>query len=230
MKLQPWFRVLLVGGLMIALILAIRECSSNERRNAEITLLYSNLDSVANVYRSTSDFWVAEAVRINAEYRDFKAIMDRKVARLEKELKVKPKSIKEYIEVFIEGKDSVILEPVFVAAEDTTFEKTYKYEDEWNIFEVWASEPNVGLSYYVSDSIDVVTHYDGGLFRRGQWQTSVISYNPAIQIRGLRSISIKQKEPVVTLGFQTGYGVTKGGFGPYAGIGAQVNLVRLFRQ
>lgn len=234
MKLQPWVKYLIIAGLIVALILAVRSCSKNKNASLETASLLVDLKKEADFYKTEAGKWAAETEVVKTEYATFKEVYGSKIKDLEDQLRKKPKQVKELVEIYIEGKDTVYLTKVSYRGvpidTGTAFEGNYLYEDKWNRFEAWVAEPTIGLNYSVTDSLSLMTWEEkGGLFKSPRTKTTVISHNPAVQIRGLESISFEQKQPLFTIGLQAGYGVTKSGLSPYAGFGAQINLGRIFR-
>ena len=188
------------------------------RRSAKTNITYvSNLaaamDSV-DVYKAESGLWAARAGELTVTLAEVEAVKNAEIERLVRELRIKPKEITRLVNVYLEGGDSIVLTPVEVDA-STQFEGRYTYRDDWNFFEAWVSEPNIGLTYSVTDSISIVSHTERvGLFKR-EYKVSAISYNPAIKILGLNSLIIEQPQRKLRIG---------GFVGPSVGIDGKVNV------
>ena len=135
------------------------------------------------------------------------AVKNREITRLARELGLKPKKIKEIVEVVIEGRDSVVLRRdtlYYPSSPDEPQQPIpFVYEDKWNSFQAYLDGNEIGLVYAITDSISIVTTKE-----RGGTKISALSSNPAIRITGLSSVTVKDKKigrfgigPSLTVGY-----------------------------
>lgn len=77
------------------------------------------------------------------------------------------------------------------------------------------------LSYSIYDSLSVTTlnkRY-GFLGLKHKYVTNIYNANPNVHMTGLQSYEIVPKSRRLGVDIQFGYGATRGGFGPYLGVG-----------
>lgn len=210
MKIKPWFQIAILVALAVLLMLSVQKCGQNKSAYEETLTMLDRTETEFMEFKTTSGLNAANAKLQVGTLEAVIAANRLQIARLEKELKLKPRAIKELINVYLEGEDSVVLkrDTTYVNVESTPEAPTpFVYEDEWNSFQAFVSGDEIGLLYSISDSIALVTTYDnGGLFKKGSTTITAVSSNPAITIKGLSSTKVAEKKknrwwvPVVAVG------------------------------
>jgi len=215
---------------MIALtILAVEKCHQNQNKATELTKLLEIKSKEAEKFKTESGLNAAKAEQAQASLADFKEAYGKEIRKLKAELRIKPKSITEYVEVQIGATDTVYLEKKtqVVILRDTTYEGNYVYDDEFNHFEAWSVNDVIGLVYSIEDSLHIANTYDKKLFKRGEYTTTVFSMNPSVSIRGVNSVKIKERVKRFAVGPQIGVLIGRDFRpAPYVGVGATYGLVR----
>lgn len=191
MKIKPLLIIFAIAAIM--LFLAIRGCQKN-RSDLKATNEYLAQTEVRfKEFKTKSDLNAAQANQQILSLEALLIVKKREIARLTKELGLKPKKIKEIVEVVIEGRDSVILrrDTLYYPSSPEEPQKPvpYVYEDKWNRFEAFLDGDEIGLVYAITDSISIVTTKE-----KGGTKISAISSNPAIRITGLSSVTVKDKK------------------------------------
>lgn len=226
MKIKP----LTVIAVIVATVLfmAIRGCQkSRSELNATMAVLDMTEQKFKD-FKTKSDLNAARSMQAIFNLESLLAARKAEIARLAKELGIKPKSIKEIVHVEVEGKDSVVLVrldtvyyPYPSSPELPPAPVPYVYEDKWNHFEAFVDGDQVGLLYTVTDSITIVSTQE-----KGGTVISALSSNPAIRITGMSSVTVKDKKigrfgigPQITVGY-----TDKPVFVP--GIGVHWSLIR----
>ena len=191
MKIKP---LLIIAGIAaIMLFLAIRGCQKN-KQDLQATNEYLSLtESKFKEFKTKSDL---NAARANEQILSLEALLlvkKREIARLTKELGLKPKRIKEIVEIVIEGKDSIILKRdsfYYESSPDIPNQPIpFVYEDKWNSFQAYQSGEQIELLYAITDSISLVTTKEKGGFK-----VQALSSNPAIRITGLSQIKVADEK------------------------------------
>lgn len=189
MKIKPLLIVL--AAVAAVLFLAIRGCQKN-RADLKATNEYLSLtEQRFKEFKTKSELNAAQAGSQILSLESLLAVKNREIARLVRELKLKPKYITEYAEVVINGKDSVVLkvdtlyESYTSTPEEPTRPIPFSYKDKWNQFDAYLDGDQIGLSYSISDSLSLVRTKNGG-----KSTISALSSNPAIRIVGLNSIEV----------------------------------------
>lgn len=191
MKIKP---LLIIAGIAaIMLFLAIRGCQKN-KQDLQATNEYLSLtESKFKEFKTKSDL---NAARANEQILSLEALLlvkKREIARLTKELGLKPKRIKEIVEIVIEGKDSIILKRdsfYYESSPDIPNQPIpFVYEDKWNSFQAYQSGEEINLIYAITDSISLVTTKEKGGFK-----VQALSSNPAIRITGLSQIKVADEK------------------------------------
>lgn len=224
MKLKPLILIAIITAAM--LFMAIRGCQKNSS-DLKATMEYLDLtEQKFKDFKTKSDLNAARSKQTILNLESLLAAKKAEIARLVKELGIKPKRIKEIVEVAIEGKDSVVLVKLDTVYYPSSPEAPpvpipYVYEDKWNHFEAFVDGDQIGLLYTVTDSITIVSTRE-----KGGTVISALSSNPAIRITGLSSVTVKDKKvgrfgigPQLTVGY-----TDKPVFVP--GIGVHWSLIR----
>lgn len=212
---------------LLMLFLAIRGCQKNSRDLKATNEYLSLTEQKFREFKTESGLNAAKANQQILTLQALLTVKSREIVRLVGELKLKPKHITEYVEVVIEGKDSVILkrdtlyENYVSTPEEPTKPIPFSYKDKWNQFDAYLDGDQIGLSYSISDSLTLVKT------KKGRKTTiSALSANPAIKIVGLNSIEVSEDRtkrfgigPTLTFGY-----ADKVVFVP--GIGVQWSLIR----
>jgi len=205
MKIKP---LLIIAGITaIMLFLAIRGCQKNSSDLRATNEYLSLTESKFKEFKTKSDLHAAKANQQILSLESLLAVKNREITRLARELGLKPKRIKEIVEVVIEGKDSVILRRDTVYYPSSPDEPQqpipFVYEDKWNSFQAYQSGDQIELIYAITDSISIVTTKE-----RGGTKISALSSNPAIRITGLSSVTVRDKKigrfgigPSLTVGY-----------------------------
>ncbi len=191
----------------IMLFLAIKGCMDNKDDLNATNEYLSLTEQKFKEFKTESGLNAAKANQQILSLEALLVIKKREIARLTKELGLKPKRIKEIVEVAIEGRDSVIMkrDTVYYPSSPDEPQKPipYVYEDKWNSFQAYQSGDQIELIYAITDSISIVTTKE-----RGGTKISALSSNPAIRITGLSSITVKDKKigrfgigPSLTVGY-----------------------------
>lgn len=216
----------IIGTITILMLfLAIRGCMKNGRDLKATNEYLSLTESKFKEFKTKSELNAAKANQQILSLESLLAVKNREIARLVRELGLKPKKIKEIVEVVIEGKDSVVLKKDTVYYEstpDTPAEPTpFVYEDKWNSFQAYVDGDHIGLVYAITDSITIAKTK-----KKGGTEISALSSNPAIRITGLSSVMVEDKKvgrfgigPTLTVGY-----TDKPVFVP--GIGVHWSLIR----
>ena len=216
MKIKNWIKISALVALAIVAILAIRGCQSNKKAYDSTLGLLDMTDNHFRMYKTVSELNAAVARQRITGLDGLLILKSSEIERLKKELRVKPKTIKELVEIYIQGKDSVVLRKVETIVDNSTvklWEDHYSYEDGWNKFDAYAKDGKLGLSYSITDSISIVSErVNGGLFRRGYTQVQALSYNPAVRITGLSSVAVADPK------------IKRWSIGPYVGYGIDSNI------
>ena len=192
MKIKP---LLIIAGIAaIMLFLAIRGCQKN-KQDLQATNEYLSLtESKFKEFKTVSGLNAAKANEQILSLEALLLIKKREIARLTKELGLKPKRIKEIVEIVIEGKDSIILKRdsfYYESSPDIPNQPIpFVYEDKWNSFQAYQSGEEINLIYAITDSISLVTTKEKGGFK-----VQALSSNPAIRITGLSQIKVADKKP-----------------------------------
>jgi uncharacterized lipoprotein YehR (DUF1307 family) len=179
--------------LLTALILAIRGCRKNasDLRNTNEYLNATELNFKA--FKTKSDLNAAMSNQKILSLESLLAAKKGEIAKLVKELGLKPKRIKELVEVVIQGEDSITLRVDTLYYPSSPDEPTrpipYVYEDKWNRFEAFLDGDEIGLVYAITDSISIVTTKE-----KGGYKIQALSSNPAIRITGLSEIKVNEKK------------------------------------
>ena len=191
MKIKP---LLIIAGIAaIMLFLAVRGCQKNSRDLQATNEYLSLTESKFKEFKTKSDL---NAARANEQILSLEALLlvkKREIARLTKELGLKPKRIKEIVEIVIEGKDSIILKRdsfYYESSPDIPNQPIpFVYEDKWNSFQAYQSGEQIELLYAITDSISLVTTKEKGGFK-----VQALSSNPAIRITGLSQIKVADEK------------------------------------
>lgn len=201
-------------GIALALILWQRTCSNYKSRLADTTALLDSTELRFKQFKTESDLNAASVRQQITTYDILLASKSREIEKLRRELKFKPKNIKELVYVTLEGKDSVVLRQILVPGDSIFMDaEPYVYEDKWNIFQAYQSGGQIGLLYSITDSLSIVTtRHPGTLFKRGYNEVQAVSSNPAIVITGLSSTAIQDPK------------AGRWSVGPYAGVGIDQDL------
>jgi hypothetical protein len=192
MKIKP---LLIIAGIAaIMLFLAIRGCQKN-KQDLQATNEYLSLtESKFKEFKTVSGLNAAKANEQILSLEALLLIKKREIARLTKELGLKPKRIKEIVEIVIEGKDSIVLKRdsfYYESSPDIPNQPIpFVYEDKWNSFQAYQSGEQIELLYAITDSISLVTTKEKGGFK-----VQALSSNPAIRITGLSQIKVEDKKP-----------------------------------
>lgn len=205
MKIKPL--LIIAAATAIMLFLAIRGCQKNSRDLKATNEYLSLTEQKFKEFKTKSELNAAQANQQILSLEALLIVKKREIARLTKELGLKPKKIKEIIEVVVEGKDSVILKRDSFYYESTPETPhaliPYVYEDKWNSFQAFQDGDEIGLVYAITDSIAIVKTKE-----RGGTKISAISSNPAIRITGLSSVMVEDKKigrfgigPSLTVGY-----------------------------
>lgn len=223
MKIKP---LLIIAVLVaIALFLSIRGCYSNKQALNETSEYLELTERKFKEFKTTSEL---NAARVNQQLMTLESLLalkKREVAKLANELSLRPKRIREIVEVTIEGKDSIILKRDTVYYPETMESPAtpipFVYEDKWNSFQAFLEGDQIGLLYAITDSLTLVTTRENG-----GTQITAMSSNPAIRITGLSSVTVQDKKvgrfgigPSLTVGY-----TNKPVFVP--GIGVHWSLIR----
>lgn len=224
MKIKP---LLIIAVLVaIALFLSIRGCQKHKQALNETSEYLELTERKFKEFKTTSEL---NAARVNQQLMTLESLLalkKREVAKLANELSLRPKRIREIVEVTIEGKDSIILKRDTVYYPETMESPAtpipFVYEDKWNSFQAFVDGDQIGLLYAITDSITLVTTNESGYT-----QISALSSNPAIRVTGLSSVKIPGKKKVGRFGIgpslTVGY-TNKPVFVP--GIGVHWSLIR----
>lgn len=223
MKIKP---LLIIGILVaIALFLSVRGCTKYRNSYLDTTAYLSMTEAKFKDFKTTTGLNAASANQQILTLNSLLAAKKREVERLRNELKIKPKNIKQIVEVTLEGKDSVILMRDTLYYPETPDSPPapipYVYEDKWNSFQAFLEGDQIGLLYAITDSLTLVTTKENG-----GTQITAMSSNPAIRITGLSSVTVQDKKvgrfgigPSLTVGY-----TNKPVFVP--GIGVHWSLIR----
>ena len=112
-------------------------------------------------------------------------------------------------------RDSVIyLSPVYFTKIDT----------KWTKGTVKATKDSIETNLANYNSYKFILEDKRGVFAKRPSRVSVINENPNTINTGVSSYEFKPKQKIVSLGIQTGLGITPKGIQPYAGVGFQINL------
>jgi len=191
MKIKPLLIILGIAAIM--LFLAIRGCQKNSRDLKATNEYLSQTEVRFKEFKTKSDLNAAEANQQILSLEALLTVKKREIARLTKELGLKPKKIKEIVEVVIEGKDSVVLKRdsfYYESSPDIPSQPIpFVYEDKWNSFQAFQSGDQIELLYAITDSISLVTTKE-----RGGFKVQALSSNPAIRITGLSQIKVDDKK------------------------------------
>lgn len=187
MKIKP---LLIIGAIaLIMLFLAIRGCQKNKRDLSATNSYLAMTEQKFKEFKTESDLNAAKANQQILSLEGLLLVKKREIARLVKELGLKPKRIEKIVEVVIEGKDSVVLRRDTMYYESTPEAPgtpiPYVYEDKWNSFQAFVDGDEVALLYSITDSISIVTTKE-----RGGFKVQALSSNPAIRITGLSEIKV----------------------------------------
>ncbi len=205
MKIKPLLIIAAIAAIM--LFLAIRGCQKNSSDLKATNEYLSLTEQKFKEFKTKSDLNAAKANQQILSLESLLAVRNREITRLVRELGLKPKKIKEIVEVVIEGRDSVKLKRDTVYYPSTPGEPSgpipYFHEDKWNRFEAFVDGDEIGLVYAITDSISIVTTKE-----KGGTKISALSSNPAIRITGLSSVTVKDKKigrfgigPSLTVGY-----------------------------
>ena len=216
MNLKPWIKGTFLVGIALALVLWQRSCSNYKSRLADTTAMLDSTELRFEQFKTESGLNAASAREQAVSYEILIASKSREIEKLRKELKFKPKNIRELVYVTLEGKDSVVLvrDTTYVNVESTPeTPEPFVYEDKWNSFQAFVSGGEIGLLYSITDSLAIVTtEVPGKWFKRGYSQVQAMSSNPAITITGLSSTVIEDPK------------VGRWSVGPYIGVGIDEGL------
>lgn len=205
MKIKP---LLFIGTITaIMLVLAIRGCQKNSRDLRATNEYLSLTEQKFKEFKTESGLNAAKANQQILSLESLLAVKNREITRLARELGLKPKKIKEIVEVVIEGKDSIVLKRdsfYYESNPDAPNQPIpFVYEDKWNSFQAFQSGDQIELIYAITDSISIVTTKE-----RGGTKISALSSNPAIRITGLSSVTVKDRKigrfgigPSLTVGY-----------------------------
>lgn len=205
MKRVPLAIIATITAVM--LFLAIRGCQKN-RADLNATNEYLSLtEQKFKEFKTKSDLNAAKANQQILSLESLIVVKNREITRLVRELGLKPKKIKEIVEVVIEGKDSIVLRRDTVYYPSTPDEPSkpvpFVYEDKWNSFQAYQNGNEIELVYAITDSLSIVTTKE-----KGGTKISALSSNPAIRITGLSSVTVKDKKigrfgigPSLTVGY-----------------------------
>lgn len=210
---------------LLMLFLDIRGCRKNSSDLKTTNEYLSLTESKFKEFKTKSEMNAARANQQILSLESLLAVKNKEIARLVKELGLKPKKIKEIVEVVIEGKDSIVLRHdtlYYPSSPDAPSEPIpFVYEDKWNSFQAYLDGNQIGLVYAITDSITIVKTK-----KKGGTEISALSSNPAIRITGLSSVMVEDKKvgrfgigPTLTVGY-----TDKPVFVP--GIGVHWSLIR----
>lgn len=217
--------IITLSVLLLVLFVAIRGCRNNRKELKQTTEYLSLTEQRFKEFKTKSDLNAAQASQQILSLEALLIIKKNEIARLVKELGLKPKRIKELVEVTIEGKDSVILKRDTLyypsTPESPPMTAPFVYEDKWNSFQAFVDGDQIGLLYAITDSISIVRTRE-----KGGTKISALSSNPAIRITGLSEIKVEDKKvgrfgvgPSLTVGYTNKVVVVPG-------IGIQWSLFR----
>lgn len=121
--------------------------------------------------------------------------------------------------------------PVYIWENDTCLQLPYTFQQykKWYGYKFtinsqvtiqdslyFLSEPTLTIGYKKKKWYEV--------FKEREKIVTLQDSNPFIQVTDLSNIFIEKPKKRVSLGLQAGYGLTKGGLGPYVGVGLNYNL------
>jgi len=149
----------------------------------------------------------------------FRKANEKMLDSLRKELNIKPKTVKEYVEV----KTEIALPPTTVVL---TEEGKFSFEDEWAKIAGTLSKDSLSLEAKFNSRLRIITHDEryGFLNLKNKSVVRFVTDNPYETITGVRQTEIAHKQKPVAFGLQVGYGITTGGLSPYAGLGFTIRL------
>jgi hypothetical protein len=224
--MKPKPLLITMSIVAVLLFLAIRGCQRNKGELAATNEYLRLTERKFEMFKTESGLNAAMAAQSIVSLNALLLAENKEVSRLEKELKLKRKTINEVTYITLEGKDSVVL-----VRDSFYYESTpdgparpvpFVYKDRWNSFVASFDGDNIGLEYSISDSLVIVTTKE-----KGGTVVRALSSNPAIKITGLSSKTIEDKKvgrigigPTLTLGYTDKIVVVPG-------IGLQYSLIRL---
>lgn len=111
--------------------------------------------------------------------------------------------------VVVQGQDMAIREPFFTFNAITFPDKTFEY------------------NYEITDSLSIVnTTTRKNIFSPWENNVRVLNANPKTKLKGITSLTVRNKEPVIVIGVSVGYGITPSGFEPFLGITATRPIIK----
>lgn len=190
MKIKPLLIVTFIAAIL--LFLAVRGCHKNSQDLKAVSEVLDLERQEFKEFRTESGLRAAEA---NQQIMSLEALLvakKREVARLTKELGLKPKKITEVVEIEVSGKDSIVMKIDTAwypsSPEEPQQPAPYVYEDKWNSFQAFQTGDQIQLLYAITDSISIVTTKE-----RDGFKVQALSSNPAIRITGLSQVVVGEE-------------------------------------
>lgn len=194
--------------LLIIAVISVQQCNSNLERRLGAEAMLNMAEAKFEALKTESGNNAAKTRQQVATYEVLLAAKGAEIERLRKQLGIRPRAIKEYVEVFIKGGDTLRLTQT-VSKDSFITSAPYEYRDNWNLFQAYQVGNEIELLYGVQDSLRFVwSETVGGI------EVQAINSNPSITFTGLNSFTIppkavKRKRFVLSVG--PGFGATKDG-------------------
>lgn len=224
-------KINIVLGAIIALLLVVGGIYANSlkyQRDLSQTALAKE--------KQQANFWKDETGKARAEVSTIQASKDivAKVYEAEidslRKLNIgigrNGKGLNSVTNVTTLTKDSVVLKTVYdtvVVNNQIQVSESLQYSDQWSQFKYDLTTSS--LAYAFTDSISIVDYEKKqGFLKPRITSIQVISHSPHATITGLTTFQVEHKPKKVQFGLQAGYGITKNGFSPYAGVGVTFKI------
>ena len=214
-------KILIIIGLVGLLILQIR-CSNQKIE------LFKNINETMNdslkVYKNdkgqnVSSISINEINRLKGltdslkkEVKKLKKLRNVTVIKTTTEKIVAGETIVEHDTVYIDSIE--IIKPVYLTS----------WNNDWSKGSVKATSDSIKVNYTEYNKFRFTLQDKRGVIRKKPSTITVVNENPNTVTTGIKSYTFKPKQKLISVGVQTGYGITPKGFQPYAGLGIQINI------
>lgn len=209
--------LLLIITILIILFLGNRRLSKTREDQWEAVITAKNTQ--AKIWMDKYNRSNAQIDHLQVSHDIFRKANAQMLDSLKKELNIKPKSVKEYIEVTTE----VTLPPTTILI---TEGGVFSFHDEWAEIDGTVYEDSLSISASFKSRLRYISHEEryGFLKMRTKTVSRFITDNPYENITGVRQMEVVHKQKPVVFGLQVGYGITPRGFSPYVGFGASIRV------
>jgi predicted RND superfamily exporter protein len=211
-------------SLLVFLLILLSIMFFGQRRLSKVR--ESQWEAAVNAKSTQAEIWRDKYNRSNAKIEHIEVSHDifrkanaKLLDSLKRELNIKPKTVKEYIEVTTE----IALPPktIFIANDST-----FIFEDEWAKIEGTVHKDSLSISANFISRLRYIKHDEryGFLNLKTKTISRFVTDNPYETITGVRQMEVLHKQKPVTFGLQVGYGITPKGLSPYVGFGASIRV------